>query len=83
MDERSHARALLQELSSLQLEALLGLMNGESLREFARRIGVPGRKAADVREAMKLKLGVIRDVGAIRIGLIAGMTSDEVTDLAS
>lgn len=73
VDERLEARALVQQLSGFELEALLGLISGESLRDFARRTGLRGRKAADIREAMKFKLGVIQDAGAVRIGLIAGL----------
>jgi hypothetical protein len=71
VDERFHARALVQQLSCLELEALLGLIECESLRDFARRLAIRGRKAADVRDTMKLKLGVTQDTGAVRIGLIA------------
>jgi DNA-binding CsgD family transcriptional regulator len=71
VDEQLEARALVQQLSSLEREALLGLMNGESVRDFARRFAMRGRKAADIRRNMKCKLGVIRDADAVRIGLIA------------
>lgn len=73
MDERSHAQVLLQQLSPLHLQALLGLMQGESVRGFARRFIIKGRKAADIREGMKFKLGVLRDADAVRIGLTAAV----------
>jgi hypothetical protein len=46
-------------------------MNGESVRGFARRVDIRARKAADLRESMKCKLGVIQDASAVRIALMA------------
>jgi DNA-binding CsgD family transcriptional regulator len=79
VDERLNAQALVQQLSPLELEALLGMMKGESLRGFARGLDIRGRKAADLRESMKCKLGVIHNAGAVRIGLISEIADHHST----
>ena len=71
MDEQSQAHQLVQKLSSAEREALIGLMNGESVSDLARRLSVEDVTAADIRECMKWKLGVLRDADAVRIALIA------------
>ena len=75
MDERFHARALIERLSAIELEALQSLAAGESVKVLATRRQMSTEEATDVRESMRWKLGVTRDVDAVRIALTAGLTS--------
>jgi hypothetical protein len=75
MDEQAQARSLIQLLSAIELEALKGLVAGESIEDLAGRCVISVVEAGDVRDSMKWKLGVTRDAEAVRIGLIAELES--------
>lgn len=76
MDEQLHARALIQQLSEIEKDALAGLVNGEPLADLAKRWSLSMATAAEVREAMRCQLGVQKDAEAVRIGLIAERSWD-------
>lgn len=73
MDEQSQAWVLVQQLSELEREALIGLIEGESVSGLASRLSIHTVEAEGVLDAMKRKLGVTRSASAVRIGLIAGV----------
>ena len=72
MDEQLQARALVQQLSELEREALKGLIEGESVQGLASRLSIHTVQAEGIMDAMMRKLGVTRTASAVRIGLIAG-----------
>ena len=71
MDEQMHARALVESLSTIERAALRGLARGESIRDLATSWQITPEEAGDVRDSIKWKLGVTRDVDAVRIALTA------------
>ena len=73
VNESMHARALIRELTEPERDALAGLLRGESVQDLAHRQLISKIEAADCRESMRWKLGVLRDAEAVRIGLMAGI----------
>ena len=71
LDEDRQARVLVQQLSELEREALMGLVEGESAAGLARRLSIDTVEAEEILARMKRKLRVTRTASAVRIGLIA------------
>ena len=72
MDQQTHDRALFESLSAIELDALQGLVRGESIRGLAVRRLITAEEAEEVRASMRSKLGAARDVDAVRIALTTG-----------
>ena len=71
LDERSHARALVDQLFEAERDALRGLANGESVGALARRRSLSEIVATDIRESLMWKLGARTHADAVRIWLTA------------
>ena len=69
----AEACALVTTLSADELEALRGVVAGESTENTAQRLGISSRIAELHRRNMMDKLGAVRTCDAVRIGLYAGL----------
>ena len=73
MDQRLSALALVKRLTPAEMEALRNLAAGGSLRDLARRLSTDIANATETMDSMKLKLGAVKDVEAVRVALYAGV----------
>lgn len=81
--QRAKARQLIDLLSGRELEALLGIVRGRSIREMAEEYALSERTVKYYRTMLTRRLDISTAVDLVRLVEEAGLSIDELADLAA